>query len=95
MLGALLDTLGTDIQRFEIREYVITDYLLLHALVGDVIYLLAINHHKQLSFDINLKKHCSPTPPCPQKYLHSQRDALGRGVGPEPADCEHLALSPV
>ena len=31
-----------------------TDYLLLYALVGEVIYLLAIKHHKQLSFDIDL-----------------------------------------
>ena len=53
-LDALLNTLGTDAQRAEIREYVMTDYLLLYALVGDVIYLLAIKHHKQLSFDINL-----------------------------------------
>ena len=53
-LDALLITLGTDTERAEIREYVMTDYLLLYALVGDVIYLLAIKHHKQLSFDINL-----------------------------------------
>ena len=53
-LDALLNTLGTDAQRAEIREYVMSDYLLLYALVGDVIHLLAIKHHKQLSFDINL-----------------------------------------
>ena len=53
-LDALLNTLGTDTQRAEIRVYVMTDYLLLYALVGDVIHLLAIKHHKQLSFDINL-----------------------------------------
>lgn len=49
-LNALLATLGTDIERAEIREYVMTDYLLLYALMGNVIYLLAIKHHKQLSF---------------------------------------------
>lgn len=51
-LDALLVTLGTDAERAEIREYVMTDYLLLYALVGNVIYLLAIKHQKQLSFDI-------------------------------------------
>lgn len=49
-LQALLATLGTDTERAEIREYVMTDYLLLYALAGDVMYLLAIKHHKQLSF---------------------------------------------
>jgi hypothetical protein len=34
----------------EIREYVMTDYLLLYALAGEVIYLLAIKHQKQLAF---------------------------------------------
>lgn len=50
-LKALLATLDTDTEHAEIREYVMTDYLLLYALVGDVMYLLAIKHHKQLSFD--------------------------------------------
>lgn len=49
-LKALLATLGTDTEQAEIREYVMTDYLLLYALVGDVIYLLAIKHHKQRTF---------------------------------------------
>jgi hypothetical protein len=53
-INALLRTLDTDTARAEVREYVMTDYLLLYALVGDVIYLLAIKHHKQLSFDIDL-----------------------------------------
>jgi hypothetical protein len=53
-LGALLRTLDTDTQSAEVREYVMTDYLLLVALVSDMIYLLAIKHHKQLSFDIDL-----------------------------------------
>lgn len=34
-----------------IREYVLKDHLLLYALVDQVIYLLAIRHHRQLSFD--------------------------------------------
>jgi hypothetical protein len=53
-IDALLRTLDTDTVRAEVREYVMTDYLLLYALVGDLIYLLAIKHHKQLSFDIDL-----------------------------------------
>jgi hypothetical protein len=53
-IDALLRTLDTDAARAEVREYVMTDYLLLYALVGEVIYLLAIKHHKQLSFDIDL-----------------------------------------
>ena len=53
-INALLRTLDTDTARAEVREYVMTDYLLLVALVGEVIYLLAIKHHKQLSFDVDL-----------------------------------------
>jgi ParE toxin of type II toxin-antitoxin system, parDE len=53
-IDALLRTLDTDTARAEVREYVMTDYLLLYALVGEVIYLLAIKHHKQLSFHIDL-----------------------------------------
>lgn len=52
-LDALLSTLNTDIKAAEIREYVMTDYLLLYALVSDVIYLLAIKHQKQLSFALD------------------------------------------
>jgi hypothetical protein len=32
-------------------EYVLKDYLLLYALIGGAIYLLAIRHQRQLSFD--------------------------------------------
>ena len=52
-LDALLRAQGAGTQHAEIREYVMTDYLLLYALADDVIHLLAIKHHKQLSFDIN------------------------------------------
>ncbi|NMM12901.1 MAG: type II toxin-antitoxin system RelE/ParE family toxin [Rhodoferax sp.] len=52
-LDALLSTLNTDIKAAEIREYVMTDYLLLYALVSDVIYLLAIKRQKQLSFALD------------------------------------------
>lgn len=34
-----------------LREYVLKDYLLLYAVIGGNIYLLAIRHQRQLSFD--------------------------------------------
>ena len=34
-----------------LREYVLSDYLLLYAQVESIIYLLAVRHHRQLSFD--------------------------------------------
>ena len=34
-----------------IREYVLKDFLLLYAEIGEVVHLLAIRHHRQLSFD--------------------------------------------
>ena len=50
-LQALLRTLNTATHTADIREYVMTDYLLLYALTGDTIDLLAIKHHKQLAFN--------------------------------------------
>ncbi len=47
-----------------LREYVLSDYLLLYAQIENIIYLLAIRHHRQLSFDF--KSHwvtSSPTLP--------------------------------
>ncbi|TAJ79794.1 MAG: type II toxin-antitoxin system RelE/ParE family toxin [Gallionellaceae bacterium] len=35
----------------ELREYLLTDYLVLYAQFDTVIYLLAIKHQRQLSFD--------------------------------------------
>lgn len=35
----------------ELREYVLSEYLLLYALIKDTVFLLSIRHHKQLSFD--------------------------------------------
>ena len=35
----------------ELREYLFVDYLVLYAQFGEVIHLLAIKHHRQLSFD--------------------------------------------
>jgi plasmid stabilization system protein ParE len=34
-----------------LREYVLDDYLLLYAAIGNTVYLLAIRHQRQLSFD--------------------------------------------
>jgi len=36
----------------ELREYVMTHYLLLYARIGSTVYLLSIRHHRQLSFDV-------------------------------------------
>ncbi len=36
----------------EIREYIADEYLLLYAVRDTVIFLLAIRHHSQLSFDL-------------------------------------------
>lgn len=36
----------------ELREYVMSDYLLLYARIKRTVYLLSIRHHRQLSFDL-------------------------------------------
>jgi len=48
-LRAKLLALTTDPE--SLREYVLKDYLLLYAQIGGTIYLLAIRHQRQLSFD--------------------------------------------
>ena len=35
----------------ELREYVMSDYLLLYARITGTVYLLCVRHHRQLSFD--------------------------------------------
>jgi plasmid stabilization system protein ParE len=42
---------GADADTDALREYVLKDYLLLYAPIGGAIYLLAIRHQRQLSFD--------------------------------------------
>lgn len=37
----------------ELREYVMSDYLLLYAVVEGTVYVLSIRHHRQLSFDFS------------------------------------------
>jgi plasmid stabilization system protein ParE len=44
----------------EIREYVMSHYLLLYARFDTTIYLLSIRHHRQLSFDFQSLWPASP-----------------------------------
>src|SRR5262245_11214933 len=46
---ALQGRIGADVS---IREYIFGDYLILYALLDERVYLLAIKHHLQLSFDL-------------------------------------------
>ena len=46
-----LERLGAKLQGGELREYLLADYLVLYARLDAEIYLLAIKHHRQLSFD--------------------------------------------
>jgi len=50
-LRTTLSALTTDMDA--LRAYVSRDYLLLYAQVGSVIFLLAIRHQRQLSFDFD------------------------------------------
>jgi hypothetical protein len=49
---ARITRLRTQWPEAEVREYVVGDYLVLYALSGAALYLLAIRHHRQLSFDL-------------------------------------------
>lgn len=46
-----LDRLQSKLHDGDLREYLFSDYLVLYAQFGDVIHLLSIKHHRQLSFD--------------------------------------------
>ena len=46
-----LDSLRKQLGDGELREYVLSDFLLLYAQYGQTVYLLSIKHHRQLSFD--------------------------------------------
>ncbi len=48
-LRAKLSALTADPEA--LREYILADYLVLYAQIGGSIHLLAIRHHRQLSFD--------------------------------------------
>lgn len=47
-LRTQLDDLGSS---SDIREYVLSRYLVLYAVTETTVYLLSIRHHRQLSFD--------------------------------------------
>jgi len=47
-LRTQLDSLGGTAN---IREYVLSHYLVLYAIIEKTVYLLSIRHHRQLSFD--------------------------------------------
>ena len=59
-LRAKLLALTTDPEA--LRECVLKDYLLLYAQIGGAICLLAIRHHRQLSFDFQGHWGDGPTP---------------------------------
>jgi len=48
----LAERLGTLDAHGELREYVLTHYLLLYARINSTVYLLSLRHHRQLSFDL-------------------------------------------
>ncbi len=48
-LRARLSTLTTDPEA--LPEYILADYLVLYAQIGGLLYLLAIRHQRQISFD--------------------------------------------
>jgi plasmid stabilization system protein ParE len=48
-LRAKLSALTTDPEA--LREYILADHLVLYAQIGGLLYLLAIKHHRQISFD--------------------------------------------
>jgi hypothetical protein len=50
-LAKLQQQLAAITQGGDIREYVMTYYLVLYARFDASVYLLSIKHHKQLSFD--------------------------------------------
>jgi len=46
-----LERLQSKLRGGDLREYLFADYLVLYAQFDDVIHLLSIKHHRQLSFD--------------------------------------------
>ena len=50
-LANLRKQLSAIAQDGEVREYVMTHYLVLYARIESSLYLLSIKHHKQLAFD--------------------------------------------
>lgn len=52
-----LERLRAKLRGGELREYLFADYLVLYAQFGDVVHLLSIKHHRQLSFDFQMLWH--------------------------------------
>lgn len=50
-IARLTKQLGSLANDCELREYVMTHYLLLYARIDGTVYLLSIRHQRQLSFD--------------------------------------------
>ena len=50
-IARLTKQLGSFAKDGELREYVMTHYLLLYAQIKGTVYLLSIRHQRQLSFD--------------------------------------------
>lgn len=50
-IARLTAQLGSTATDGELREYVMTHYLVLYARIRDAMYLLSIRHQRQLSFD--------------------------------------------
>ncbi|MBS0467267.1 MAG: type II toxin-antitoxin system RelE/ParE family toxin [Proteobacteria bacterium] len=50
-IACLTQQLGSLAKDGELREYVMTHYLLLYARIKGTVYLLSIRHQRQLSFD--------------------------------------------
>ncbi|MEO8543152.1 MAG: type II toxin-antitoxin system RelE/ParE family toxin [Betaproteobacteria bacterium] len=59
-IDGLKRKLKTIAKNGEIREYVMSHYLLLYARLDTNIYLLSIRHHRQLSFDFQSLWPASP-----------------------------------
>ena len=49
-----LERLQAKLRDGELREYLFADYLVLYARFDKIIHLLAIKHHRQLSFDFQM-----------------------------------------
>lgn len=50
-MARMIQQLNAIAKGSELREYMMTHYLLLYARIKGTIYLLSIRHHRQLSFD--------------------------------------------
>jgi hypothetical protein len=49
-----LERLRSKLREGELREYLFADYLVLYVKLDEVIHLLSIKHHRQISFDFQM-----------------------------------------